>query len=285
LAYYGKRCYRIRDVVIGKFILKMEGNKKMKVKNKFIIGVATLLSMGVLLASPVKAGVDEDEAARLGISSVEEYRRLRDEAMRLGFHDVEELRAAIAAGFDDLYGPGAATDFHEAQRLGIHDATAYREFVTERQTAMAKGFMDVEELRTVIAAGFDPMMYGPTAAQDFREFLELREQPEFQEFLAREGVNADSDSYKYKQFLANRQREQEAMMQGGFHDVMELRTAIAAGFDPMMYGPTAAQDFREFLELREQPEFQEFLARRLIPANADAYREFLANRQREQKAS
>lgn len=44
----------------------------MKIKNKFIIGVAMLLSMGAFLVSPVKAGVDEDEATRLGFATVEE---------------------------------------------------------------------------------------------------------------------------------------------------------------------------------------------------------------------
>jgi ribosomal protein L13E len=53
----------------------------MKVRNKFIIGVATLLSVGVLLASPVKAGVDEDKAAEIGIS-VAEYRRLLEITLR-----------------------------------------------------------------------------------------------------------------------------------------------------------------------------------------------------------
>jgi hypothetical protein len=342
LVYYGKRCYRIRDVVVRCFILKMEGNKKMKVKNKFIIGVATLLSMGTLLASPVKAGVDEDEAVRLGIS-VEEYRQLRDEANRYGFQNIEELRAAIAAGFDPnpmMYGPNAAQDFRELgnpefqeflARIGMPaNADTYREFIAnrqreqaERQMAVDNGFQNIEELRAAIAAGFDPnpMMYGPAAAQDFRDAQGL-------------GIH---DAMAYRQFIAERQREQaerQMAMDNGFHDVEELRAAIAAGFDPMTYvgpaaadfrdaqglgihdattyrqfvaerqmavdtgfqnaeelraareagfdpmtyGPTAALDFRDFQALIIDPEFQAFLDRIGMPANADTYRQFIANR-------
>ena len=103
----------------------------MKIKNKFIIGVAALLSMGVLLASPVKAGIDEDEAARLGIS-VGDYYQLRHEANMYGFNNPEELIAARKAGFEPLmYSPifvQAAVEFRDAQKLAIDTHLAYQKF-------------------------------------------------------------------------------------------------------------------------------------------------------------
>ncbi|MDR1013089.1 MAG: hypothetical protein LBL38_02360 [Lactobacillales bacterium] len=108
-----------------------------------------------------------------------------------------EMRKKFIIGIATIVGAGLL--YATSAKAGVaEDAAAFgvtvEEYLTLCNEAARCGFKDANELRAAKAAGFEPT--DPTAAQDFRDFLVVRDQPKFHEFLCRTKTFASAQTYK-----------------------------------------------------------------------------------------